>query len=507
MANPKTSRRKFLAGSLTVTAAGAATGTAATGTAAAGAAAAGQAQADGSRQATGVKVGEVADTSAIVWMRLTQHARPNAAGRDFRGKPVRLPNDVRIEQLRGACPGAAGRVRLRHGMAMDLAGARTTDWLDVDATTDFSHQFRLADLQPATVYHYAAETAGPGGKPVHAPLRGRFETAPPPDRYADLTFAVLSCSAFKDLDHADGFHLFPAMAALRPKFYVHTGDNVYYDNDTLLADSPATARHHWHRMHSLPRHVAFHLQVPGYFEKDDHDCLQNDCWPRGSNSVVAPLTFTEGLAIFREQAPMGERTYRTFRWGKGVQIWLIEGRDFRSPNNMKDGPDKSILGKEQKQWLLRTLRESDADFKIVISPTPIVGPDRPNKRDNHANVGFRHEGDELRRWFQKNLPASDAAGSKPGDVSRARFFWINGDRHWQYHSVHPETGLHEFCTGAASDPHAGGTPGLDRKIHRFHRVRGGFVSVSFAREGQRGTATARHHDVMGKVVHEQRFGG
>ena len=45
---------------------------------------------------------------------------------------------------------------------------------------------------------------------------------------------------------------------------------------------------------------------------------------------------------------MGEQTYRTFRWGKDLQIWLVEGRDFRSPNNMPDGPDKTIWGAEQK---------------------------------------------------------------------------------------------------------------------------------------------------------------
>ena len=39
---------------------------------------------------------------------------------------------------------------------------------------------------------------------------------------------------------------------------------------------------------------------------------------------------------------MGERTYRTFRWGRGLQIWLVESRDFRSANTMKDGPDKTI---------------------------------------------------------------------------------------------------------------------------------------------------------------------
>jgi hypothetical protein len=67
-------------------------------------------------------------------------------------------------------------------------------------------------------------------------LRGSFQTAPPPDRYADVAFTVISCSAFRSLDHDDGFHIFPAMSALRPRFFVHTGDNVYYDSDIISAN-------------------------------------------------------------------------------------------------------------------------------------------------------------------------------------------------------------------------------------------------------------------------------
>ena len=55
---------------------------------------------------------------------------------------------------------------------------------------------------------------------------------------------------------------------------------------------------------------------------------------------------------------------------------------------MPDGPEKTILGSEQKAWLMKTLSESKATFKLVFSPTPIVGPDRKNKRDNHANTGL-----------------------------------------------------------------------------------------------------------------------
>jgi alkaline phosphatase D len=277
-----------------------------------------------SRQATGVKIGEVTDTAAVVWTRLTAAAAPNARGKAFpRGKVVTLPQDTRVADLQNACPGAPGRIRLRYGTDESLKDARATEWLDAVAKNDFIRQFRLTGLQPGTVYHYAAETTGPGGKPAHAPLRGRFETAPAPDRYADITFTVMSCSGYKDLDHADGYHVCAAMAKLRPNFFVHTGDNVYYDNDDLLANTVALARHHWHRMHALPRHVAFHRVTPGCWMKDDHDTLANDCWPGRNVKAMLPLTFAEGLAIFREQVPMGERTYRTFRWGRGVQVWLV----------------------------------------------------------------------------------------------------------------------------------------------------------------------------------------
>ncbi|MFN7342612.1 MAG: alkaline phosphatase D family protein, partial [bacterium] len=96
-----------------------------------------------------------------------------------------------------------------------------------------------------------------------------------------------------------------------------------------------------------------------------------------------------GIATFREQVPITDPTsnaptYRTHRMGKDLQLWFVEGRDYRSPNKMPDGPEKSLWGKEQREWLQRTIKESNATFKILISPTPIIGPDDGYKSDNHA---------------------------------------------------------------------------------------------------------------------------
>ncbi len=413
------------------------------------------------RQAMGVKVGEVTENSAIVWMRLTEKSARNADG---------------------AVPGAPGRVRVRWSPREDLDGARATAWAEVSAATDFSHQFPLAGLKPATRYFFAAETAG------HAPLRGSFQTAPPKDRYADATFTVITGQMYRDLDSPEGYRIYESMLKLAPHFIVPTGDNVYYDNEPPMAKTIELARYHWQRMYSLPRLIAFHLRVPGYWEKDDHDTLYNDCWPTMNPKQILPMTFADGQRIFLQQVPMGASTSRTHRWGRALQIWLPEGRDFRSPNNAPDGPDKTIWGEEQKRWFKQTVAASDADWKVLVSPTPLVGPDRGNKGDNHANRNFRHEGNELRQWIRQNAPDN--------------LFVACGDRHWQYHSVDPETGVQEFSSGPASDEHAGGSPGENKQYHRFHLVKGGFLSVSVHREGAESRIAFRFHDVAGKVVYE-----
>ena len=441
-----------------------------------------------SRQATGVRVGEVTPDSALVWMRVTAKATRNREDIVRRGKVATLPPDLKVEQLEGDCPGARGQVRLRYSTREDLRDAKATPWVEVAAARDYTHQFRLTGLNPAALYYYSAETAGPGGAPLHAALRGSFRTAPPATQYADVTFTVVTGHMYQDMDHPEGFHIYDSMLKLAPHFIVPTGDNVYYDNEDPRATTVELARYHWHRMFSYPRHVAFYLRAPAFWEKDDHDTLFDDCWPTMHPKQMLPLTFQDGQRIFLEQVPVSEKTWRTYRWGRGLQIWLTEGRDFRSPNKAPDGPEKTIWGSEQKKWLLESILASDADFKVLVSPTPIVGPDRTNKADNHSNAAFAHEGDEFRRWVQQNVPNN--------------FFIACGDRHWQYHSVHPETGVQEFSAGPASDQHAAGSPGYNPRYHKFHLVKGGFLSVNFRRAGARSQIFFRLHDVHGKVVYE-----
>lgn len=442
---------------------------------------------DESRQATGVKVGEVSTDSAVVWARLTRSQQRRADGIVRRARADRdNPETLDPTDLEGSVPGAPGNIRLVYSTSRDLADAVETDWLPALAENDFAVHFRLSGLAPDTAYYFETRTADSESR--HQPLAGSFKTAPVADRHGDVTFTVITGQAYKDADRPDGFQIYESMLALEPEFIIPTGDTVYYDSDDPLVTSIDLARYHWQRIYSYPTLIEFHRQVPGYWEKDDHDSYANDNWPGMVRDYMGTFSFEQGLKVFAEHTPQSDKPYRRFRWGKGIEVWLVEGRDFRSPNDAPDGPDKTIWGQEQKDWLKESLLASDADWKVLVSPTPIVGPDRGNKNDNHANVGFTHEGDEFRSWAQQNLPEN--------------FFVACGDRHWQYHSIHPATGVQEFSSGPASDQHAGGTPGLTDDYHQFHRVEGGFLSVNTKQEGDQSTIIFRLHAVDGAVVYE-----
>lgn len=447
----------------------------------------------------GFRVGEVTQNSAVVWTRVTKNKERNWKGFREPKKRVRrmaeyVPSKVKVADREGAMPGAVGRVRVKYAMGRDVPGVgvvnpeiKTLPAETVKARNDYTHQFLLTDLRPGMTCFVTVELLDPVKDKVLETRTGSFRTPEAKSKWQDVTFTVVTGQSYWDLDDKTGYKIYPAMGKLKPHFIVPTGDTVYLDSEAPRARTQELARFHWHRMYSLPRHIEFHKTVPGYWEVDDHDAWVNDCWPTMTAKWMNPLTFKQGFAIYREQVPMGKLTYRTVRWGKGLQVWMVEGRLYRSSNRMKDGPDKLIWGKKQREWLKKTILASDADFKVLISPTPIVGPDRQRgKNDNHSNKAFATAGNHFRDWTKEK--------------KLSNLFVCCGDRHWQYVSIDPKTGLHEFSCGPASNKHAGGAPRTKPDWQIYRKVIGGFLSVSVSKEKGKPTIAFRHHDVEGKVV-------
>ena len=453
----------------------------------------------------GMRNGWADQNSIVIWTRTTKNAemtrgpqfktvksslerKAKETGNDDLYLSSQLADGKQLDEMLGACPGAAGEVRLTYFHDKNGNTAESTEWKRTEASSDFTAQWKLDGLRPGTKYFVVAE-ARPSGGEITSVLRGSFETAPAKGKPEDFTFCLTTCHDFERRDDGEiGHKIYPSMTKLDPDFVVHAGDIEYYDKPHPFAWTKELMRFKWARIFSMPRNREFYSTHTTYFIKDDHDTLKNDCWTGQSYGNV---NFDEGMQLFnKEQFPSQDPRYATIRWGKDVQFWLLEGRDYRSPNSMEDGPEKSILGSEQKAWLKDTLIKSDAKFKLVFSPTPIVGPDRKNKRDNHANSIFAHEGEELRRFFS----------------SLDNTIVFCGDRHWQYASVDAETGLWEFGCGPGSEKHQLGWKKDDvRPVHRFLRVAGGFLSGEVTHNAGEAKLTLRHHKVTGEEVSSFEF--
>lgn len=434
----------------------------------------------------GIKIGEVTATSAIVWTRVTETAEYNTTGVPFKDEDEAIPAGLTLPEMRYSLTGTAGDVRVVYWPRGQIGDKVWMPWMPADSSRDYTAQVQLHGLAPGTHYTVEVQLRAPGLPGTVVGYQGQFHSAPTEVDVAPVNFTVVTCHDFiRRDDMANGHHIYPAMAKLKPQFMVHAGDVEYYDKPQPWAKSAELARYKWNRIFALPFQQDFYGSTGVYFQKDDHDILKNDAWP---GDTYGDLTWDQGLGIFKEQTPTGARPYRTVRWGKHVQVWLMEGREYRSPNDMPDGPDKSIWGAEQKAWFFETFAASDATFRIVLSPNPILGPDRPNKNDNHANEGFQHESQEIRDFL---------AGQE--DV-----FVICGDRHWQYATVDPVHGLREFGSGAGSDKHAGGwKESLRTPSQKFLRIKGGFLHVVVEDNDGEPQARVQHRSVDGKLMNEE----
>jgi alkaline phosphatase D len=127
----------------------------------------------------------------------------------------------------------------------------------------------------------------------------------------------------------------------------------------------------------------------------------------------------------------------------------------------------------------------------------MIGPDSVSKNDNHTSKkGFRYERDHFFDWLKEN------------GIGPKQIFILNGDRHWQYHSIHP-SGFEEFSKSTLVDGNAvkGNFPGDPKStdpngeiVQPYHpqQASGGFLLVKV--EGQ--TIDFEFYDENGKLNYE-----
>lgn len=466
----------------------------------------------------GIMSGEATPTSVILQARLT----------------------ISDTLTNGDLPGKLGIGKFQIDIDSTFSSPIYTDFMEALPENDFIIKIKIDGLKSESKYFYRLRF-GIDTKSLFASETGSFKTLPGPDSDAKISFAVVtgmnyyhfhfgpynSARAYSGKDKNLGYPALEAIKTLCPDYFIGTGDNVYFDHpnkvtfDKAFIDgkSPHPGRYEgmavvdesgmrrkYHEQFVQPRFRELFRNVGTYWEKDDHDYRFND-----ADSVKEfPISHELGIKNFKEQLPvidprdLNSKTYRTHCMSKDLQIWMLEGRDYRSPNHMEDGPNKTLLGTEQLNWLKETLLASDASFKLIISPTPMVGPDDAYKRDNHVNhQGFRYEGEAIIKWLVDN------------GFLNENLYIICGDRHWQYHAMHPR-GIEEFSTGAlvdnnarpgrlAGDPKSTDPNGL---INQFYIqgneefASGGFLFVTVKRDGNIPIASFQYYDERGKLLYE-----
>jgi alkaline phosphatase D len=424
----------------------------------------------------GIMSGEVTKNSVILQARLTK-------------------SDTLIN---GDLPGTDGIGFFEISTTLDFKDALETEVLSANYENDFILKTKVTGLEAGRKYHYRLKY-GPSDDELIKSKTGRFYTLQGAGGEKDVSFIVVtgmnyarhfygrsdghrkSWSGYNGLDRELGFPALKTILDMDPAFFVATGDNIYYDRNypgQKNAETQDELRQRWHEQFVRPRFHDLFLKIPSYWEKDDHDHRYDDSDPYSPERLPGHKL---GVKTFLEQVPVVDPTevnpitYRTYRINKHVQVWFTEGRDYRSPNRASDGPEKTMWGEEQKEWLKSTLLRSDASIKFLISPTSLVGPDDwGNKRDSHLNA-FRHERKAFFDWLVQN------------DFQNKNFYILCGDRHWQYHALDP-TGIEEFSCGAlvdgnsrlgvtAGDPNSTDPQGKIKQLYLQPEASGGFLRV------------------------------
>ena len=321
----------------------------------------------------GTAVGEVSDTSAVLW------ARCNGSG--------------------------TLHVRLGEG-ERDAAVA-------VDAGRDFTGRILLDHLMPDTVYPYRAwcSAAGVNDDGDAGAVSGRFATAPPPDLSRPLRIVWSGDLGGQNVcrDAARGYPIFSVITARNPDLFIALGDMIYgddvctatgrYGGNAQIPGPPAARDRagywaHWRYNRADPGQQAMLATVPMAAVWDDHE-IRNDAGPADDSPPGEPTVhlLPPALDAFLDYQPMvppadePRRLYRSQRWGKYLEIFLLDTRQYRDANTALDeaGAGKTMLGPVQRRWLEEAVAASTATWKVIVASVPLSIPTGEAVRDGFAS--------------------------------------------------------------------------------------------------------------------------
>jgi phosphodiesterase/alkaline phosphatase D-like protein len=239
---------------------------------------------------------------------------------------------------------------------------------------DYTVRALVQGLSPDTQYHYRFFAFDLGGQIVSP--TGSFRTAPLPSDGDPVRFVIsgdsnLGYTGPRGLD----FHVLSAAADDDPDFFVFFGDTIYADSG-VLQSGDAFALDEYREVHRLTRadpHMQALIASTGTFSGwDDHE-VRNDY----DGETVDPVQFENGAQAFFEYLPLRKnadgppyRIDRNVRWGEHVELFFLDGRQFRSAEQFCN-PDPIPDGAETPNTLFSPYVEDEV---LIVQVDPVVGP-------------------------------------------------------------------------------------------------------------------------------------
>ncbi|MFI6486329.1 alkaline phosphatase D family protein [Streptomyces sp. NPDC050564] len=256
------------------------------------------------------------------------------------------------------------------------------------ARSEYGHSVHVdvRGLRPDRAYWYRFRAEG------QLSPTGRTRTAPHPHSSGGtLRVALASCQNWQN----GYFTPYADMLDQDPDFVLFVGDYIYESKPAATAvrkhegsDEPYTLvqyRNRYAQYRTDPHLAAMHAHVPWVVTFDDHEVdndfageIPQDPDKQSHDAFVARLTaayqaYYEHMPVRATAIPNGPhiQMYRRLDFGRLARLNVLDTRQFRSNQAISqegaEDPSLTMLGAEQKDWLLDGLHKSPTRWNLIAS--------------------------------------------------------------------------------------------------------------------------------------------
>jgi alkaline phosphatase D len=252
-----------------------------------------------------------------------------------------------------------------------------TNEIETEEKNFFTAHLIANNVEPGKVYNYDIYI---NSEKINFPYKTEFKT-PPLWQWrtnpTDFKVAVGSCFYVNEPEYdrpgkpyGSNYEIIDSIYKKSPDIMLWLGDNTYLREADWYSWTGIGKRYtHTRSLKNLQPLLA---STHHYAIWDDHDFGNND----SDRSFRNKKDTLKAFKLFWSNPSYGhdknKGVFTKFEWSD-VEFFLLDNRYYKSPNNRLTS-DKTLLGKEQINWLIDSLVNSKASFKIVAMGIQVLNP-------------------------------------------------------------------------------------------------------------------------------------